>query len=104
MSTQTVAKIKKVREDKGVRVYQLEFSPPMLEKSACVTLNFEGHDEERAFYSIKALDKAVNAVVHTCPDLRELGADVYYAWQPRISRKPSSCPRCKNRIDIVRRA
>jgi DNA replicative helicase MCM subunit Mcm2 (Cdc46/Mcm family) len=45
------------------------------------------------------INNTVDVVVHNCSDL---DSDVYYAWQPRLSVKPSACPRCKTRIDIVR--
>ncbi|MFA5307777.1 MAG: hypothetical protein WC365_10070 [Candidatus Babeliales bacterium] len=92
------ATIVEVLSDVGNRVYKLKFDAP-IGKSACAHLNLEGHEDQKAFYLCTEINNTVDVVVHNCSDL---DSDVYYAWQPRLSVKPSACPRCKTRIDIVR--
>jgi hypothetical protein len=98
INAEITATILEVLSDKGNRVYRLSFSKPV-GKSACVALSLAEHEAEKALY-YHIQDDVVIVNVHQCNDFK--GNDVYYAWQPRLPRKPSACPRCKIRMDIVR--
>ena len=92
------ATIVKILSEFGNRVYELEFSH-FVGNSACVHLNLKGHEDQKPFFLHTEADNAVDVAVHNCSDL---DINVYYAWQPRLPVKPSACPRCKTRIDMIR--
>lgn len=101
MSKDTIIKTRVVDmfADRGNRVYRLKPAPA--ERSAFVNIDFGKFANEKLyFYNVKS-DGTVDANVHHCSDLNDLGNDVYYAWQPRLPRMPTTCPRCKSRLDRV---
>ena len=92
------ATINEVISDKGIRVYKLSLSEP-IGRSGCVQLLLAGHEDQAPFFfHVENGNVLVN--VHHCTDTGN--PEVYYVWQPRLPGKPSACPRCKTRMDIIR--
>ena len=94
----TIATILKVVNEKGNRIYKLNFSKAIDKKSDCVLLSIDGFEGQKPFF-FHVENNSVVVNVHHCIDLEE---QVYYAWQPRLPTKASACPRCKTRIDFSR--
>lgn len=97
------AKIVKVTDKfnpKFQRVYELKFNGKFVGRYCLAKLDFGAFlDEKQLFFNITP-DNTVNTNIHRCPDLKEM-PNTYYAWQPRLPRPPTSCPRCKRRLDMV---
>jgi hypothetical protein len=82
----------------GNRCYKLKFREDMSGvQSAFIMIHFgKFGDEKELFFG--TTNNAVKANIHQCPDLSE--GDGYYAWQCRLSRMATTCPRCKRRLDM----
>ncbi|MFA5307614.1 MAG: hypothetical protein WC365_09255 [Candidatus Babeliales bacterium] len=103
---ETNAKIAQILPQWGNRVYSLILDAP-IGKSATINLSLEGYEDQRPYFYIINEENSVIVNAHACSDFgKEPGNEsntVYYVWQPRLPRPPSACPRCKMRIDMVRK-
>ncbi len=96
---QRIARITEALPQYGNRVYRLKFVKGAQADQGRIVLDLNGHDDEAInFYGVGA-ELLVEVEVHRCrtPGMREL-PDAYFVWQPRVDRRPVSCPRCKVRF------
>lgn len=84
---------------KGNRVYKLTFLGDAVKTSGFANLNLGKFTDEKMFFFNISPDGTIDANIHHCPDFVE--RDVFYAWQRRLPRLPTACPRCKRRPDMM---
>lgn len=82
----------------GNRCYRLKFERDVdVGASAFVTIRFGKFVQEEELF-IGVVNHEVKANIHACPDLAVV--DGFYAWQRRLRRMATTCPRCKRRLDM----
>lgn len=90
----------KVFGDKRIRVYRLGFEKGnKVERAGFVKIDLSKFESEKQLFFNRNEDGTISANIHNCPDLAESGTDVFYAWERRLGRMPTTCPRCKTRLD-----
>jgi hypothetical protein len=96
----TKATALEVFADKGIRVYRLGFEKEkQVERVGFVKIDLSKFESEKQLFFNKNEDGTVSVNIHNCPDLAKSGADVFYAWERRLGRMSTTCPRCKRRLD-----
>lgn len=86
--------------DKGIRVYKLGFDKEnIIERAGFARIDFSKFEDEKLLFFNKNEDGTVSANIHNCSDLSKSGKDFFYAWEGRLGRIPTTCPRCKSRLD-----
>jgi hypothetical protein len=87
-----------VLEVLGNRVYRLGFEKEAVERAGFVKIDLGKFESEKQLFFNKNEDGTVSVNIHNCPDLEK---GVFYAWERRLGRLPTTCPRCKRRLDSV---
>ncbi len=100
------AEIAAIMYEKGNRVYKLKLPKNALpDRHGTVQLDLTDRpDEQQMYYNVQRVGGKAYVIVnvHKCPDLFFLKSEhkgLYYAWQPRLPRIATVCPRCKYRLD-----